>query len=300
MRPAAFNRGAMRNATSVALSLLALSDATSSSAFSPAFTGWRRPSSPSLAKTRFSPTSGTASAMVAMATILRNDGSRRARPFSSSKSCASLKATPAPHSALHGYAQPAWFGIQHRQRGRYAVVFGQVMVGDDQVHTETLRGFGGGEGANAGVHADDERHSGGGGALDHVVLHAVAFADAVRHVEVGAAAAQLDRGFQNDDGGGAVHVVVAVDEDLLAVGDGAAQALGGLVHAEHQVRRVQVIEFRIQELVRVFGGRMPRATSRRAIAGGSLASAASRVTCSSSADRSCQRMQERYHGVAVG
>ena len=69
-----------------------------------------------------------------------------------------------------------------------------------------------------------------------------------------AAAAQLDGGFQDDDGGGAVDVVVAVDEDLFVVGDGAAQALGGRVHAEHQVRRVQVVEAGVQELVRGFGG----------------------------------------------
>ena len=44
---------------------------------SPGFTGERRPSSPSLAKTRFSPISGTASAMVAIATIFMNDISSR-------------------------------------------------------------------------------------------------------------------------------------------------------------------------------------------------------------------------------
>ena len=82
-----------------------------SSARSPALTGLRNPSSPSLAKTRFSPTSGTASAMVAMATIFRNDGSSRSRPVSSSSACAILKATPAPHSDLQGYSQPCWLGL---------------------------------------------------------------------------------------------------------------------------------------------------------------------------------------------
>ena len=47
---------------------------TSINALSPPFTGRRSPSRPKRAIVRFSPTSGTASAMVAMATILRNDG----------------------------------------------------------------------------------------------------------------------------------------------------------------------------------------------------------------------------------
>ena len=45
---------------------------------------------------------------------------------------------------------------------------------------------------------------------------------------------------------------------------------------------------------------MPRATSRRAMTGGSRASAASRVACSSSAVRSCQRTEESYHGEWCG
>ena len=67
-----------------------------------------------------------------------------------------------------------------------------------------------------------------GGLLDHLVAHAVAFADAVRHVVVDLAAANLQRGLQDDDGGGAVHVVVAIDEDGLAALDGGAQALDRL------------------------------------------------------------------------
>ena len=50
--------------------------------------------------------------------------------------------------------------------------------------------------------------------LDHFVAHAVAFEDAVRHVILGLAAAQLDDGLEDDDGGGAVHVVVAIDKTV--------------------------------------------------------------------------------------
>ena len=105
--------------------------------------------------------------------------------------------------------------INHGQRLRNAVQPRQVMVGDDQVHSGAPRGFGGGKGADAGVHADDQPHAVGGGALDHLVAHAIAFADAVRHVKVSRPAAKLDGRLENDDRGGAVHVVVAVNQNFL-------------------------------------------------------------------------------------
>src|SRR5581483_11308000 len=81
MRPAALSRGPRRKAMSAEVSRRETSTvATSISAFSPAFTGERKPSSPSAAMTRFSPVSGTASATVAIATIFRND-------FSSASIC---------------------------------------------------------------------------------------------------------------------------------------------------------------------------------------------------------------------
>ena len=153
-----------------------------SSARSPAFAGLRSPSSPSLAKMRFSPTSGTASAIVAIATIFRNDGSSRSRPLSTSSACAILNATPAPHSDLQGYSQPCWFGIHHGESLGHALRLRQMMIGDDEIDAATRRSFRGGEGANPGVHADDEPDAAIGRLLDHLVAHAVAFANAVRHV----------------------------------------------------------------------------------------------------------------------
>ena len=124
----------------------------------------------------------------------------------------------------------------------------QVVVGDDEVDAQALRGFSGGKGADAGVHADDEPNATLGGLLDDLVAHAVAFADAVRHVVVDLSAAQLQRRLEDDDGGGAVHVVVAIDEDGLAALDGGAQALHRRAKAGHQIGRVQVAERGIEEL----------------------------------------------------
>ena len=62
---------------------------------------------PMATKTRFSPSSGTASAMVAMASSLRNDGRSlvraRLRSWLSKSAWESLNATPAPQRCLHGY-----------------------------------------------------------------------------------------------------------------------------------------------------------------------------------------------------
>ena len=46
--------------------------------------------------------------------------------------------------------------IDHRQRLGHAFRMRQVMVGNDEVDAAALRGFGGGKGANAGIHADDD------------------------------------------------------------------------------------------------------------------------------------------------
>ena len=197
--------------------------------------------------------SGTASAMVAMATILMNDGRSRSRPVASISACATLKATPAPQSDLHGIFASGLVGIQNGQCLRNAFVrFGQMMVGDDEIHANAFGCVGGGEGANAGVDGDDQANPGFGGALDHVVLHAVALFDPVRDVELRGAAAEFDHGFQDDDGGGAVDVVVAVDEDVFFLGDGGLQALDGGLHAEHQVRRMQMRELRREKAIGLF------------------------------------------------
>src|SRR5208283_2306823 len=125
---------------------------------------------------------------------------------------------------LAGVAAALLIRINHRERLRHAFRMWQVVVGDDQVDPSALRGFGSGKGADAGIHADNDPNAALGGLLDDLIAHAIAFADAMRDVVVHRSAAELQGRFENDDGGGAVHVVVAVDEDGLAALDGSAQA----------------------------------------------------------------------------
>ena len=105
-----------------------------------------------------------------------------------------------------------------------------------------------GKGANAGVHADDEPHALGCSACEHLSLHAVAVAQAMRDVKADGAAEDLDGGLKQDDGGGAVHVVVAVDEDRLACRDGLLDARDCVGHAMQSVGVEQMVERRMKEV----------------------------------------------------
>ena len=94
----------------------------------------------------------------------------------------------------------------------------KMMVGDDEVKAEATRSFSLGEGAHAGVDGDDEANALGICCLKHERLQAIALAQTMRHVEANSAAEHLDSSFQQDDGGCAVDVVVAVEQDGLACG----------------------------------------------------------------------------------
>ena len=126
------------------------------------------------------------------------------------------------------------------ERVRDAIGTGKVVVGDDQVDSETLRSFGGREGADAHVNANDQVNARRSGALDHVIAHVVAFAKAVRHVEVGGAAAEFNCGLQNNDRHGAICVVVAVDEHGFFTLDGGIDAINRGAQARHALGGMQM------------------------------------------------------------
>jgi len=119
-----------------------------------------------------------------------------------------------------------------------------VMIRDDEVDSGAACGLGGSEGADAGVDADDEANTIGGSALDDIFAQVVALADAMRDMEIGSAAAEFEGGLENDDGGGAIDVVVAVDEHFFFALDSSFQAIEGRFHTGHCQRVVQMIERR--------------------------------------------------------
>jgi hypothetical protein len=121
------------------------------------------------------------------------------------------------------------------------------MVGKDEVKAETLRGFSLSKGPHAGVHGDDEADAFSVRGFQHGRLQTVAFKQAMRDVEARFAAEHFNGGFEQDDGGGAVDVVIAIEEDGLARGDGALDALDGAVHSAHEEGIVELIGGGVEE-----------------------------------------------------
>ncbi len=125
---------------------------------------------------------------------------------------------------------------------------GQMVIGDDQIQREPRGFLGGGKGADAGVHADDEFHPVGRGACQHLGLHAIAITQTMRDVIADGAAENLDRGLEQNDGRRAVDVVIAIDEDRLTCRDRLLDASDCHGHAVQRVRIEQMIQRGMEEL----------------------------------------------------
>jgi hypothetical protein len=122
-------------------------------------------------------------------------------------------------------------GVEDGQRMGHGVVgLGEVMVGDDEVEAQLLRGFSFGEGPHAGIDRDDQANTFSVGRFKDVGLQSVALAKTVGHMKASLAAEHLDGGFEQDNGSGAVHVVVAVEQHWLMGGDGPFEPLDGCGH----------------------------------------------------------------------
>src|SRR5205807_4727558 len=109
----------------------------------------------------------------------------------------------------------------------------KMMVRNNQVDPQAVRGFGGSKGTDAHIYADDEADPRRCGTLDDIVAQIIAFANAVGNMKVGAAAAELNGGLQNDDRHRAIDVVVAVDENGLFAFDGRCNTLYRDAQAAH-------------------------------------------------------------------
>ena len=156
---------------------------------------------------------------------------------------------------LLGIAAVVLVGIENGQRNRDGIVGSRKMVvGDDEVEAEALRGFCFGKGAHSGVDSDDETNTLGIGGFEYGGLQSVALAQSMGHMEANLAAEQFNCGLKQDDGGGAVHVIVTVEQDGFLARDGCFDALHGRLHAEHKERIVELCNFRIEERESFAGG----------------------------------------------
>ncbi len=130
--------------------------------------------------------------------------------------------------------------INNGQRLRNPIHSRQVMVGNDQIHSGAPRRFRGRECADARVHADNQPYPVRRRPLDYLIPHAVAFADAMRHMKISRPPAKLNRSFQNHDRGRAVHVVVAVNKNFLFPLQRPFQPIQRRFHPAHPQRIMKV------------------------------------------------------------
>ncbi len=149
----------------------------------------------------------------------------------------------------HAHARQRLFGViairpprVQDGAGGGQVAVGQVVVGHDAVHAQVARALQHGVLANAGVHADHQAEAPGRRLLNHRHAHAVTIGQAVGNVSFDFRPQHAQGGEQHHHGHGAIHVVVAVDQDFLALFDGPAQARHRLAHPRHPFRRVKLIE----------------------------------------------------------
>ena len=124
------------------------------------------------------------------------------------------------------------------------------MICDDDVDCEFVRAAHHLRCTDPGVDANHERYTVSRASIHRGGLDAVAFFQPVWNREANGAPRHLEGSLQNDGGGDAVHVVIAVDADFLAVSQGALDTLQRAIHIEQARRRVQRIQTRMQERMR--------------------------------------------------
>src|SRR5690349_20281197 len=132
---------------------------------------------------------------------------------------------------------------------RKLAIFGQVMISNDEIQSDAARSFGCSEGPNSSIDADHQPHAIGGRPLNDIVLHSIAIANAMRHMEVCASSRDLNGFLENYDRSRAINVIIAIDQNAFAVSNRLLNARDRLAHSLHQIREVQVIELRAEKFL---------------------------------------------------
>jgi hypothetical protein len=114
-----------------------------------------------------------------------------------------------------------------------------VVVGDDHLEPACTRLRHLLDGGDAAVDGDDEPAAFVGEPRERLGAHAVALVEAAGQVPVDLGAELPEQQHGERGGGDAVDVVVAVDADAAALGDGGADPLCGGAHVAEQERVVR-------------------------------------------------------------
>ena len=105
---------------------------------------------------------------------------------------------------------------------------------------------------DAAVHGDDQRAASAPRVLDRIRRQTVAVARAVWDPELDPRSEVAQHGVEQVGRGDAVHIVIPVDQDALAVLDRGPDAVHGTVHVQQRRGIVQVVQRRLQEPPRRF------------------------------------------------
>ena len=173
--------------------------------------------------TRFSPTSGTTSASVPIAATLTKPGTQRGSAGAAAERLDELQRDADAGEVLVRVGAVVALRVHHRD-GVGQLDVGLVVVGDDEIDAELAGAARGRGAADAAVHRDDDPRAIRLQAIEGGRLQAVAVAQPLGDEMHDIGAEQLERPPQDDGRRDAVHVVVAVDGNALARGNGAAPA----------------------------------------------------------------------------
>src|SRR5450432_596810 len=117
----------------------------------------------------------------------------------------------------------------------HSVLARNVVVGNDQINAKPARGFRSGESPDAGVHTDNEANACGCGGFDDIATKIVSLMNSMRNVKVGSAAAEFNCSLENDDGKGAIDIVIAVNQHAFFAFDRGGEPVDGGFHALHEI-----------------------------------------------------------------
>ena len=135
----------------------------------------------------------------------------------------------------------------------------EVVVGDDDVDAVLVGKVHHVVGLDAAVEGDEQVDAVLLAELDAFLGDAVAFGVAVGNVVfdvlVGVGTTDFaQEGIDECHGGGAVHIVVAIDHDFLIVDDGFGESVHGFVHVLHQEGVVKLLDIGLKKVARLLHG----------------------------------------------
>ena len=137
-------------------------------------------------------------------------------------------------------------GIQDRDRFRKSL-FRKMVVADNHIDSLVAGVFHLFDGLDAAIQGDDQGETVVRGPVDAFVGDAVPLVISVRDVIVDLLRKTPQEGIDQGHRRGTIHIIIAIDQDLFALGNRLADPLHGGVHIGHQEGIVQIIQAGTEE-----------------------------------------------------